>query len=74
MVVSDVASAFWAIAFRAGAFRFDIDGLVCIGIVVAIAVLATSFRKAARRCPRCSEVNREAAIFCAQCGKRLTDP
>ena len=69
MPTSDVASA-----FQASAFRFDIEGLVCIGVVVAIAVLATSFRKTARRCPRCSEVNREAAVFCAQCGKRLTDP
>ena len=69
MPTSDVASATWA-----SAFRFDLDGLVCIGVVVAIAMLATSFRKTGRPCPQCSEVNREAAIFCAQCGKRLTDP
>lgn len=55
----------------AAALRFDLDGLVCIGVVVIIVFLATSTRRSARRCPRCQEINREAAIFCAQCGMRL---
>ncbi|MHC4698868.1 MAG: zinc-ribbon domain-containing protein [Planctomycetota bacterium] len=51
--------------------RFDRDGLVCIGLVALIVFLATSTRRSARRCPRCREVNREQARFCAQCGAPL---
>ncbi|UCC31290.1 MAG: zinc-ribbon domain-containing protein [Phycisphaerales bacterium] len=51
--------------------RFDYDGLVCIGVVAIIVFLATSSRRSARRCPRCQEINREAAVYCAQCGTRL---
>ena len=47
------------------------DGLLCIGVIVVIVLLATSSNKVARRCSRCGEVNREAAVYCAQCGNRL---
>ena len=53
------------------AMRFNLGGLLCIGGIVALVLLATSSGKVARRCSRCSEVNREAAVFCAQCGTRL---
>ncbi|UCE60723.1 MAG: zinc ribbon domain-containing protein [Phycisphaerales bacterium] len=59
-----------ALAFFRG---FERDGLVCIGLVAVIVFLATSTRRSAKRCPRCQEVNREQAIFCAQCGTRLKE-
>lgn len=52
---------------------FDSDGLVCIAVVAVIVFLATSTRRTARRCPRCQEVNRDVAMYCAQCGRRLPD-
>ena len=42
--------------------------IVVVGVFVAWAV---GSRKTARICPRCHEQNREAAIYCAQCGARL---
>lgn len=60
------------IAFElAMGLRFDYDGLLCVGVVAVIVFLATSTRRSTRRCPRCKEINREAAGFCAQCGNRL---
>ncbi len=50
---------------------FDFTALVCIGVVVAIVMAATSAGRTSRRCPRCREINREPAVFCAQCGARL---
>ena len=50
---------------------FEYDGLICVGVVALIVFLATSTRRSAKRCPRCREINREAAVFCAQCGERL---
>lgn len=55
----------------ATATTIRMDGLLCIGVIVVIVVLATSSNKIARRCSRCGEVNREAAVYCAQCGNRL---
>ena len=52
-------------------WRVGDEGLVCVALVAVIVFLATSTRRSARRCPRCKEINREAAIFCAQCGTRL---
>ncbi len=49
----------------------DRSGLICIGLVAVIVFLATSTRRSAKRCPRCREVNREQAVYCAQCGTRL---
>ena len=53
------------------AFFLGGDGFCCVGFIVVAAVLAASTQRAARRCPGCREINREAAIFCAQCGARL---
>jgi len=36
-----------------------------------IAFLATSTRRSSKRCPRCREINREHARYCAQCGAEL---
>ena len=55
----------------ATATAIRMDGLLCIGVVVIMVVLATSSNKVARRCRRCGEVNREAAVYCAQCGSHL---
>lgn len=43
-------------------------------VIVAVAVFvawAAGSRRSARACPRCREQNREAAIYCAQCGSKL---
>lgn len=43
-------------------------------IIVAVAVMASwavGARRSPRACPRCHEHNREAAIYCAQCGVKL---
>jgi hypothetical protein len=50
---------------------FDLDRLFVIAAVVAVVVIASLQRRPSRQCPRCREVNREAAVFCAQCGERL---
>ena len=60
------------IAVLANAFRFQFDGWVCIGIVIVLAATAASTRRTSRRCPRCQEINRNAAQYCAQCGQRLS--
>lgn len=54
-------------------WKFPGDDLVCIALVAVIVFLGTSTRRTARRCPRCKEVNRDGAIFCAQCGTRLRE-
>lgn len=46
---------------------------VGVGAVVFLLVLwVTSARKPRRRCPRCQELNRDHAQYCAQCGEKLT--
>lgn len=42
--------------------------IVIVGVMVSWAV---GSRRSPRRCPRCHEHNREAAIYCAQCGLKL---
>jgi len=60
------------IAFvQAIAQRFDIEALLWIGGVIVIVLMVTTSRRTCRRCSRCREMNREAAVFCAQCGQRL---
>lgn len=55
-------------------FDFPCGGnLLCVVVVVVIVLLATSTRRSARRCPRCQEINRPHAIYCAQCGAKLQD-
>ncbi len=58
--------AAWAIAFH-----FGDRGFLCVALVAVIVFLATATRRSARRCPRCKEVNREGAVYCAQCGTHL---
>ncbi len=55
----------------AAAMRFDLKTLVCVGVVVALVLIATSGRRGWRHCARCRELNRPPAIYCAQCGTRL---
>ncbi len=49
------------------------DPLWIILLIGVIAFLATSARRSRLRCSKCRELNRESAIFCAQCGTRLKD-
>ena len=53
------------------ALRFNLEGLLCIGGLVLLVTWAVSSNKVARRCSRCGEVNRQVAVFCAQCGTPL---
>lgn len=52
---------------------FDWDGFFVVGAVFLIFILSGCCRRPTRQCPRCREVNREAAIFCSQCGARLPE-
>ena len=56
-----------AVAF----FGLDIENFLAVAIVAAVVVLATASRRPSRRCTRCREINREQAVYCAQCGTRL---
>jgi hypothetical protein len=49
---------------------WDIKFLV-LGAVALVFVIGAFQRRPSQQCPRCREVNREPAIFCAQCGERL---
>ncbi len=51
--------------------QLDDRHLFGIMIAVAVVVLVASFRRPSRRCPRCQQINREQAVYCAQCGERL---
>lgn len=43
-------------------------------LIVGIGVfVASSFRRRPHRCPRCRELNRDQALFCAQCGTQLPE-
>lgn len=57
----------------AGMFRIGSDHLLLLVAVVVIVFLATSSRKTGRRCDRCQEMNRTAAVYCSQCGIRLSE-
>jgi len=52
-------------------FGLDDHHLFTVAIVAVIVFLATSSRRPSRRCTRCREINREQAVYCAQCGTRL---
>jgi len=52
-------------------FSWDDHHLFTVAIVAVIVFLATSSRRPSRRCTRCREINREQAVYCAQCGTRL---
>ncbi|NOT02608.1 MAG: zinc ribbon domain-containing protein [Phycisphaerales bacterium] len=43
-----------------------------LGVLVVLMVLFTTAARSPRRmCPRCRELNRPGASFCAQCGQPL---
>jgi hypothetical protein len=44
---------------------------IFVGVIGVIAFLMTATRRARRACKNCGEVNREEAVYCAQCGARL---
>ncbi len=45
--------------------------IAIIAVVAVVVMWATSARKPGRRCPRCQELNRDYAVYCAQCGEKL---
>lgn len=53
------------------AYPFDDGHLFVAAVVSAAMILLTSGRKTSRRCHHCRQTNREEAIYCAQCGRRL---
>lgn len=57
----------------AAALRFDERHLLAAAVVAVIAVVVTSARRPSRRCKHCRQLNREHAVFCAQCGQRLRE-
>lgn len=43
-----------------------------VGVGVVLLVLfATAAKSPSPQCPRCKEINRPMAIYCAHCGNRL---
>jgi len=55
-------------------YRFEDSHLFALAVVAAAVAVATSaIRRPPRRCNRCREINREQAIYCAQCGDKLPD-
>jgi predicted amidophosphoribosyltransferase len=49
------------------------DSFLIVMMVVAVVVfLAVSAPRGKPRCPKCHEHNRDNAIYCAQCGTRLS--
>ena len=53
------------------AFRLTGLEIGVIVVVVLFALWVASARKPGRRCKRCQELNREHALYCAQCGEKL---
>jgi hypothetical protein len=49
------------------------NGFLCLGAVALVVFLLASIRRHSTQCPRCREVNRPAAIYCAQCGQKLPE-
>ncbi len=52
-------------------FGLENENLLAVAIVAVIVFFATASRRPSRRCSRCREINREQAVYCAQCGVRL---
>ena len=50
---------------------WDDEHVFGFAVVAVMVYLVTSFRRPSRRCPRCKEINRDQARFCAQCGTQL---
>jgi rRNA maturation endonuclease Nob1 len=56
----------------ANGLRIGFGALVLGVLVVVVLILFSSSRRTSKRCSRCKEVNRPPAIFCSQCGTRLS--
>ncbi len=55
-------------------FNFDDGRLFALAVVAAVVAVTTSaIRRPPRRCLRCREINREQAVYCAQCGTKLPE-
>jgi rRNA maturation endonuclease Nob1 len=55
-------------------FNFDDGRLFALAVVaVVVAVTMSAIRRPPRRCLRCREINREQAVYCAQCGTKLPE-
>jgi hypothetical protein len=52
-------------------FRMNHEAILFIVVVAIIVFLLTSSRRSAPHCRRCKQVNRDHAVYCAQCGERL---
>ena len=52
-------------------FGLENENLLAVAIVAVVVFFATASRQPSRRCTRCREINREQAVYCAQCGMRL---
>ena len=57
-----------AVAF----FGLEYENLLAVAIVAVVVYFATFSRRTSHRCTRCREINREQAVYCAQCGTRLS--
>jgi len=53
---------------------FDNGPMVCVFFVVAVFFGMSLLRRPHRRCPRCQQLNRPPARYCAHCGTRLNVP
>lgn len=49
----------------------DRENIFVVVVVLVGIFVANAFRRRPNRCPRCRELNREQALYCAQCGTRL---
>ncbi|MEK6799209.1 MAG: zinc ribbon domain-containing protein [Planctomycetota bacterium] len=59
------------ISFVGASLALD-DRPIAVILVIVVLILAIGMlRRPSMRCPRCQQVNREQAVFCAQCGQRL---
>jgi len=52
-------------------FGLENENILAVAIVALVVFFATASRRPSRRCARCREINREQAVYCAQCGGRL---
>jgi len=56
---------------QASFFRMNHEAILFIVVVAIIVFLLTSNRRSTPHCPHCKQVNRDHAVYCAQCGERL---
>jgi hypothetical protein len=49
------------------------QGLLCLGVGLFLIVLTGLSRRPPKTCPRCEDMNRPGAAYCAQCGHKLDD-